>query len=158
MSRHPVQVSNQIKKHNAVRSKAQKREEKLVKLEQQTQDLVAESDYLASNKEGASAEAIRLRQLENDLDKAIIKGQEADHIGKTYAMIIEKLLKDRLNFDNEVTELETTLRDRRAELEELEALNTDAINARDAARRLDAEVAALEAQAAPLREALGVRA
>ena len=63
---------------------------------------------------------------------------------------IDKLLKDRLNFDNEVTDLETTLRERRAELEELEALNTDAVNARDAARR---ELARTDKEATEARRA-----
>lgn len=142
-------VCNQIKKHNSVRSKADRQAEELASLQQRILDIDSQNAYLASNKEGASVEARRLRELENALDKATIKGQEAFHIGKTYQMIIDKLLSDRLNFDNEVTALEERLKARRTELEELEELCASALASRDQAR---AELAQADREASEARK------
>lgn len=44
---------------------------------------------------GDSEDSQRLRQLENRLDKAIIKNNEARHIRKTYEAILQKLQEVR---------------------------------------------------------------
>lgn len=57
-------------------------------MQQETQSTVA-------SPAGDSEDNQQLRQLENRLDKAIIKNNEARHIRKTYEAILQKLHKVR---------------------------------------------------------------
>jgi chromosome segregation ATPase len=68
----------------------------------------------------AGSESQALRELENRLDKAVIKTQEAQFIGKTYKQIIERLQQDRLAFDGRIGALEQTIAQRRQEIARLE--------------------------------------
>lgn len=54
-----------------------------------------EADSILSTPAGDSEDAQQLRQLENRLDKAIIKNNEASHIRKTYEVILQKLQEVR---------------------------------------------------------------
>jgi len=143
-------VANQIKTHNKIRSEAELKVALLNKLRQQLVDTEKQHEYLDSHAHGESGDAVRVRVLENDFDKAQIRNQEATAIGTTYDRIIKQLLKDRLHFDNEVTDLEKTLKARRMELLKLEQLCTDAINARDTTKSelTNAEKEATEARLA----------
>jgi hypothetical protein len=98
-----------IKKHNQVRAEASRKEEKLIVLQKELYTVGLEEHVLKSNQEGTGPDAARLRELENKLDKAKIKRHEANHIGKTYKKIIQRLMDDRLEFDNKLVELEQTL-------------------------------------------------
>lgn len=80
-----------------------------MKLQKELYTVGLEENILKANQEGTGADAARLRELENKLDKAKIKRHEAQHIGKTYNKIIQKLMDDRLGFDNKLVELEKTL-------------------------------------------------
>ena len=44
----------------------------------------------------------QIRTLENRLDKAMIKYNEAQSIRKTYDQIVKRLKEERVNFDNQV--------------------------------------------------------
>lgn len=57
-------------------------------MQQETQSTVA-------SPAGDSEDNQQLRQLENRLDKAIIKNNEARHIRKTYEAILQKLQEVR---------------------------------------------------------------
>ncbi len=61
-----------------------------------------------------------LRELENRLDKAVIKTQEAQFIGKTYKQITDKLQQDRLSYDGRITTLEQSIALRKQEIARLE--------------------------------------
>jgi hypothetical protein len=50
-----------------------------------------EEGELARSASGESPEGQKLRTLENNLDKASLKIQEAVHIGNAYQAIIDKL-------------------------------------------------------------------
>lgn len=93
-----------------------KRIEELEKQIRQTQ----REEEGGSASAGSSADAQALRELENRLDKAVIKNQEALFIGKTYKQIIDRLQQDRLTFDGRVTALEQTIVMRRQEIARLE--------------------------------------
>jgi len=43
-----------------------------------------------------------IRSLENKLDKAMIKYNEAQSIRKTYEQIVRRLKEERVGFDNQV--------------------------------------------------------
>lgn len=50
-----------------------------------------------------------IRALENKLDKAMIKYNEAQSIRKTYEQIVKRLKEERVGFDNQLTAVERTL-------------------------------------------------
>jgi chromosome segregation ATPase len=81
--------------------------------------------------------------LENRLDKAMIKYNEAQSIKKTYDQIVKKLHDERLTFDNQLAHFERMLRDRKQDAAELEMMSRDANHAKDVAK---AELARFEQQ------------
>ena len=50
-----------------------------------------------------------IRALENKLDKAMIKYNEAQSIRKTYEQIVRRLKEERVGFDNQLAAIERTL-------------------------------------------------
>ena len=75
-----------------------------------------------------------IRLLENRLDKALVKYNEAHSIRKTYEQITLKLREDRVSFDNQLGMIEKTLRDREVDLGELVLMSHDANHAREVAK------------------------
>eukprot|EP00043_Microstomoeca_roanoka_P027595 m.15074 g.15074 ORF g.15074 m.15074 type:complete len:504 (-) comp7784_c0_seq1:79-1590(-) len=132
-------IHSAVMKRNTLRHQAQQKDKRLQELQQQLQELELEEAHQNKNAGGASAEMQKLRTLENRLDKATIKFNEAQHVGKTYKQIIRKLEQDRLHFDNTITQLEKTVQQRKEELSRLEAMCVDACQARDESRQLLAE-------------------
>jgi len=51
-----------------------------------------------------------IRTLENRLDKAMIKYNEAQSIHKTYEQIVKRLKEERIGFDNQLAAIERTLK------------------------------------------------
>merc|ERR1712187_917950 len=51
-----------------------------------------------------------IRVLENRLDKAMIKYNEAQSIRKTYEAIVKRLKEERIGFDNQLAAIERTLK------------------------------------------------
>eukprot|EP01035_Chromulina_nebulosa_P014304 gene14304-18939_t len=51
----------------------------------------------------------RIRSLENKLDKAMIKYNEAQSIRKTYEQIVRRLAEERVGFDNQLAAIERSL-------------------------------------------------
>ena len=84
-------VCEMIKKHNALQHVKRSREQTLAHLEMQLTQMNVEEEVIKSTPSGDSEDAKLLRQLENRLDKAVIKNNEATHIRKTYEIILEKL-------------------------------------------------------------------
>eukprot|EP01022_Parablepharisma_sp_SALTPOND_P016480 TRINITY_DN241_c3_g1_i1.p3 TRINITY_DN241_c3_g1~~TRINITY_DN241_c3_g1_i1.p3 ORF type:complete len:294 (-),score=54.45 TRINITY_DN241_c3_g1_i1:1134-2015(-) len=67
-----------------------------------------------------------IRQLENKLDKAMIKYNEAMSIRKTYEMIVKRLQDERVGYDNQLAAIEKNLRGKEHDYEELLLLEHDA--------------------------------
>ena len=63
----------------------------LASLEMQLAQMEGEADLINSTPAGDSEAAKNVRQLENRLDKAVIKCNEAKHIKQTYETILQKL-------------------------------------------------------------------
>lgn len=82
--------------------------------------LIGQLELEEGSGKASGGDAQALRELENRLDKAVIKNQEAQFIGKTYKQIIERLQQDRLTFDGRVTTLEQAIVGRRQEIARLE--------------------------------------
>jgi len=75
-----------------------------------------------------------IRMLENRLDKAMIKYNEAQSIRKTYEQIVKRLKEERIGFDNQLAALERTFSAKQRDYEELLLLSGDANHAREVAQ------------------------
>eukprot|EP00904_Undaria_pinnatifida_P011087 jgi/Undpi1/7108/HiC_scaffold_22.g09582.m1 len=73
----------------------------------------------------------KIRMLENRLDKAMIKYNEAQSIRKTYEQIVKRLKEERVGFDNQLGAVERTLQAKIKDYEELLLLSGDANHARE---------------------------
>lgn len=113
-------ILSTVNKRNTLRHQAAQKAKRLEQMKQHLHDLELEEAHQEQNSGGASTEMQQLRTLENRLDKATIKFNEAQHVGKTYKQIISKLEQDRLHFDNSISGLEKTLDQRKEELIRLE--------------------------------------
>jgi hypothetical protein len=75
-----------------------------------------------------------IRVLENRLDKAMIKYNEAQSIKKTYEAIVKRLKEERCGFDNQLAAIERTLKSKERDYEELLLLSHDAYHAKEMAQ------------------------
>eukprot|EP00286_Rhodomonas_abbreviata_P003718 CAMPEP_0181346166 /NCGR_PEP_ID=MMETSP1101-20121128/33173_1 /TAXON_ID=46948 /ORGANISM="Rhodomonas abbreviata, Strain Caron Lab Isolate" /LENGTH=138 /DNA_ID=CAMNT_0023458241 /DNA_START=82 /DNA_END=496 /DNA_ORIENTATION=- len=75
-----------------------------------------------------------IRTLENRLDKAMIKYNEAQSIRKTYEQIVKRLKEERIGFDNQLAAIERTLKAKEKDLEELVLMSHDAQHAKEVAK------------------------
>ena len=78
--------------------------------------------------------ARRIRVIENRIDKAMIKYNEAQSIKKTYENILKKLNEERIGFDHQLADLEKQLQGKRKEYDELVLLSHDAQHAKEMAQ------------------------
>lgn len=115
-------------------SQTQKREKKLEELNTQLKQMLQDASDAELMTAGTSDEATTLRSLENRLDKAQLKLQEAEHINRTYLSIRDQMIKDSLTFGNDLDDLEADIEKQKEELKELQEMNKDAQVARDAAK------------------------
>jgi len=83
---------------------------------------------------GSSSQMRQIRVLENRLDKAMIKYNEAQSIRRTYETIVKRLKEERVGFDNQLVTLEDTLQARERDYEELLLLSHDAYHAKEMAQ------------------------
>merc|ERR1719253_1464341 len=83
----------------------------------------------------ASPQMRQIRVLENRLDKAMIKYNEAQSIRKTYEQIVKRLKEERIGFDNQLAALERTYAAKQRDYEELLLLSGDANHAREVAQQ-----------------------
>ena len=70
--------------------------------------------------------AKNIRILENKLDKAMIKFNEAMSIKKTYDIILHKLKEERYAYDKQLSSLETQVKHKSVELDQMLLLSHDA--------------------------------
>eukprot|EP00929_Paragymnodinium_shiwhaense_P114596 TRINITY_DN83034_c0_g1_i1.p1 TRINITY_DN83034_c0_g1~~TRINITY_DN83034_c0_g1_i1.p1 ORF type:complete len:529 (+),score=251.54 TRINITY_DN83034_c0_g1_i1:108-1694(+) len=75
-----------------------------------------------------------IRVLENRLDKAMIKYNEAQSIKRTYEAILKRLKEERQGFDNQLAAIERNLKAKEREYEELLLLSHDAYHAKEMAQ------------------------
>ncbi|KAI9144903.1 hypothetical protein BKA69DRAFT_642715 [Paraphysoderma sedebokerense] len=130
------------KKHDDMQSLVRAKEEKLSEMQDQLDDLRKEAEIF-NGKEGATEVDKEIHQLENRLDKAHIKFNEAQSIRKTYEQIVKKLQEERLTFDHQLAQFERTLKTKRTESSEIETMNRDANHAKEMAK---AELTRFETQ------------
>ncbi|TPP56445.1 hypothetical protein FGIG_11258 [Fasciola gigantica] len=124
-----------MKKYNALRHMTVQKEERIEVLKKNYQELfqlIADSQATTA---GTNKEGKRLRELENRLDKAHLKHQEAEHIRRTYLQIKDKLQEEQLTYGHSLDALEKQIRLSQEELTELQVMYNDAVLARDASQK-----------------------
>ena len=75
----------------------------------------------------------KIRLLENRLDKAMIKYNEAQSIKRTYELIVKRLKEERVGYDNQLSAIEQSLKGKEHDYEELLLLKHDAYHAKEIA-------------------------
>jgi hypothetical protein len=130
------------KKYDELQAEARQKEQKLRGQMDQLEDLKREADVVHSHSKD-SIQAKEIRMLENRLDKAVIKYNEAQSIRKTYELIVKRLQEERLTFDNQLANFEKTVLSKKQDVSELEMMSRDANHAKDVAK---AELARFEQQ------------
>ena len=88
-------VCELIKRRNALQHVARSRQKQFESLQRQLAHMEEETRSIKSTSVGESVAAKQLRNLENDLDRAIINCSETTHIRKIYEGILEKLQQVR---------------------------------------------------------------
>jgi len=119
------------KKYDEIRLLTSKKQGQLnIKLDK-IKDL--ERDAVRATDDGSPAMR-HIRLLENRLDKALIKYNEAQSIRRTYEQIVKKLREERIGFDNQTGSLERALKAKERDLEELTLMSNEANHAKDHAK------------------------
>eukprot|EP01137_Pigoraptor_chileana_P004488 Opistho-2@46201 len=126
-------VNNLRKRSDELSSVITSKEDELEQLEDKLHDLEKEEQSLKRSEE-ESPHMTRIRSLENRLEKALIKYNEAQSIRKTYESIQQRLQEERLTYDNQLAMLEAAIRAKAKELEALQVVSRDAQHAKEVTR------------------------
>jgi hypothetical protein len=108
---------------NQKKNQTKEKVNRLKKLKSKMEELRNERNALGSDN---NPQMQSIRQLENKLDKAMIKYNEAMSIRKTYEMIVKRLQDERVGFDNQLAAIEKNLKGKEHDFEELLLLEHDA--------------------------------
>ncbi|XP_010965157.1 outer dynein arm-docking complex subunit 3 isoform X1 [Camelus bactrianus] len=125
------QLSEKVKQLNALRHQLGLRQKWLEEL--QLQHSLRELEMVEmqdSNTEVAKT----MRNLENRLEKAQMKAEEAEHITNVYLQLKAYLREESLHLENRLDFMEAEVVKTKHELEELNVVNQEALNARDIAK------------------------
>ncbi|XP_049644307.1 outer dynein arm-docking complex subunit 3 [Suncus etruscus] len=124
-------LSEKMKQLNALRHQVCMKQKRLEELQLQHQK--CELD-MAEKQDNNSDLAKTMRNLENRLEKARMKAEEAEHITSVYLQLKAYLQEESLNLENRLDSMEAEVLRTKHELEELHVVNQEAINARDIAK------------------------
>ncbi|KAJ1514193.1 hypothetical protein HMI55_004888 [Coelomomyces lativittatus] len=121
------------KKSDIMQATIRCKEQKLKELHDRLRDLEQEAALVKADTEHSTL-ARDIRHLENQLDKAIIKYNEAQSMRKTYEEIVARLQEERQTFDAQLAHFDQTVKAKKEDSEELELLSGDAHHAKELAR------------------------
>ncbi|XP_029440975.1 LOW QUALITY PROTEIN: coiled-coil domain-containing protein 151 [Rhinatrema bivittatum] len=139
-------VCEKIKRLNALKHQSALRKQRLEELQLIYSQRQLECQSLPSPDNDSSQEAQSegggsedeslqtLRILENRLEKALLKSQEAEYIMNVYQKLKDHMQEESLTFQNQLDLLEVEILRQRHELKELQQINNDANLSRDVAR------------------------
>merc|ERR1719401_1607801 len=119
------------RKYDSVKASNDKKRQHLDSLGNKLDELSVGSKLFSTE---ASPEMRQIRVLENRLDRAMIKYNEAQSIRKTYEAIVKRLKEERIGFDNQLAAIERTLKAKERDYEELLLLSHDAYHAKEMAQ------------------------
>ncbi|XP_024601622.1 coiled-coil domain-containing protein 151 isoform X4 [Neophocaena asiaeorientalis asiaeorientalis] len=124
-------LSEKVKQLNALRYQLGLRQKWLEEL--QLQHGLRELE-MAEAKDSNTEVAKTTRNLENRLEKAQMKVEEAEHITNVYLQLKAYLQEESLRLENRLDFMEAEVVRTKHELEELNLVNQEALNARDIAK------------------------
>ncbi|XP_045402401.1 outer dynein arm-docking complex subunit 3 isoform X2 [Lemur catta] len=124
-------LSEKVKQLNALRHQVVLRQSRLEELQLQHRLRHLE---MAEARDSNTEVAKTMRNLENRLEKARMKAEEAEHITSVYLQLKAYLQEESLNFQNWLDFMEAEVVRTKHELEELHVVNQEALNARDFAK------------------------
>ncbi|KAF7706061.1 outer dynein arm-docking complex subunit 3-like isoform X1 [Silurus meridionalis] len=133
-------VCDKVKKLNALKHVTNKQHQRLVELNAEYNLMSStpslETDRVTTNKEDFADLQPQKNQrvLENRLVKAQMKCQEAEYITKSYQKLKEHLQEESLMFQPQLDELECEIIRQKQELRDLQLINNNAHQAKDAAK------------------------
>ncbi|XP_076871440.1 coiled-coil domain-containing protein 151 isoform X2 [Brachyhypopomus gauderio] len=135
-------VCDKMKKLNALKYTTETSRRRLDELHAQYERVRTERRGPPSKEdtmnEGDSADVLpqkqNLRVLENRLEKAQLKCQEAEHIMLSYLKLKQHLQEESLSFQSRLDQLEEEILHQKQELRELQVMNNDAHLAKDSAK------------------------
>ena len=140
----PEETEEMIKfrrKLDQARSLVLARTQQIKTMQDKIKEMSSDQKGTISNEDAPVNRQIRI--LENRLDKAMIKYNEAQSIKKTYEQIVKQLKQERVAYDNQLAAIERSLRGKEHDFEELLLLSHDANHAKETA---EAELCRFEAQ------------
>ncbi|XP_029545393.1 coiled-coil domain-containing protein 151 isoform X3 [Salmo trutta] len=127
-------VCDKMKKLNALKHTTQTYRRRLEDLQTLYQSMKLENRGPERDTERRNEEAKNLRVLENRLEKAQLKCQEAEHIMRGYLKLKAHLQEESLTFQSQLDKLEAEILRQRQELKDLQVMNSDALLSKDTAK------------------------
>ncbi|XP_007526115.2 outer dynein arm-docking complex subunit 3 isoform X1 [Erinaceus europaeus] len=124
-------LNHKVKELNALRHQLSLRQKRLEELQLQYNFRRLEINEL---QDSSTEVAKNMRNLENRLEKARMKVEEAGRITSVYLQLKAYLQEEGLHLGNRLDAMEAEVMRAKRELEELHAVNQDALNARDIAK------------------------
>jgi len=110
-----------------VKNEKNKSREEWKRLDERLKELKGESKYLNDDN---NPNMRKIKLLENKLDKAMIKYNEAMSIRRTYEQILARLKEERAGYDNQIMAIQKSLKAKEHDCEEFKGLLQDASQAR----------------------------
>jgi len=126
-----LQHSDHMKKLNSLKHSNALKQKNLEELQTRYNQMVKDADEAVKTDAGESETAVRLRLLENRLNKAELKCNEAITIQRTYNQIKSHLLQESLSYSNRLDDLEKQIIKSNHELKKYRVINKDAFVARE---------------------------
>lgn len=125
------QLREKMNQLNALRHQVILRQKRLEELRlQHSLRQLEMAEIQDSNTEAAKT----MRNLENRLEKARMKAEEAEHITNVYLQLKSYLQEESLNLENRLDSMEAEVMNTKHEVQELKVVNQEAIIARDIAK------------------------
>ncbi|KAM6167654.1 outer dynein arm-docking complex subunit 3 isoform 1-T1 [Erethizon dorsatum] len=125
------QLSGKVKQLNALRHQVVLRQRRLDEL--QLQDSLRQLE-MAEAQDSNTEMAKTMRNLENRLEKARMKAEEAEYITGVYLQLKAYLQEEALTLGNQLDAMEAEVVKTKQEVQELHVVNQEALNARDIAK------------------------
>uniref|UniRef100_A0A4X2L162 Outer dynein arm docking complex subunit 3 n=1 Tax=Vombatus ursinus TaxID=29139 RepID=A0A4X2L162_VOMUR len=124
-------LNEKMKQLNALRHEAEQRRQRIEELQLQYSLRELETnEFQDTDTEVAKT----MRNLENRLEKARLKADEAEHITRVYLQLKAYMQEESLNFENKLDAMEGEVSRLRREFSELQNVGQQATDARDAAK------------------------
>jgi hypothetical protein len=120
-----------MKRLNAIKHANTVKQKTLEEYQTRYNQMVKDADEAVKTDAGESETAVRLRLLENRLNKAELKCNEAITIQRTYNQIKSHLLQESLTYNNRLDDLEKSILKANEELKKYRVINKDAFVARE---------------------------